>query len=356
MTSIAVELIAIALAAVCIWRAQPVHPFSGSIHSDYLSAESGRSLRGILSMIVVLHHLAQKVRGIVLFPLLGKLGYLTVAVFFFLSGFGLMKQYMQKDTYAKKFLLRRLPTILIPYLFATFFYWLLSQFVGTPLTLRDILNELKWGTPVVTASWYIICIALFYIGFRVLMLLCGRHHRWMLPGSILYCGLYILFCLDIGYNSWWYNTTPVLVLGVFWALYEERLNAFFHKNFWKAAPAVIILFVGIYGLKIFLNPRVSSDLVHIPLTWVTAALFACCVLVVTMKVKLRNPILNWLGDLSLETYLCHFLFLTLLRSEILYIENDFLFSILAIACALTFAHFWHKLDSWVLKGWRKLIG
>lgn len=355
MTSIAVEAVAMGFVLLCLYRAEPARPFSSALHEDFLTPASGKALRGVLSMVVLLHHLSPKVGGILLFPVFSKLGYLTVSVFFFLSGYGLMKQYMGRPGYSRHFLLRRLPAVLFPYLLATALYWLLNRILGISLSLQNVINELRAGTPIVSASWYIICITLFYIGFRVLMLLCGKHYGWMLPGSLVWCGLYIRFCLRSGYSSWWYNTAPVLSLGIAWALREEAISRFFRKHYSKAAPAIFLIFSCVYGLKLYLNSRVWTDLVHIPLTWLAASLFTVCVLLVLMKLRLGNPLLQRLGGISLELYLCHYLFITLLRSELIFLANDFLYVCAVIFCSVAFAWVYHQINAAILSRYNKLL-
>lgn len=51
-----------------------------------------KSLRGVLSVIVVLFHLSQHTTEGILFRLFGQMGYLAVASFFLMSGYGLLYQ------------------------------------------------------------------------------------------------------------------------------------------------------------------------------------------------------------------------------------------------------------------------
>ena len=223
MTALSVDFLIVLFAAVCLHRINWAGSEEQAVHRDYLSAESGKYIRGLLSMIVVFHHLARPAEGVVLLPILGKVGYLAVAVFFFMSGYGLMVQYTGKPCYGKGFLLRRLPTILIPYLLATVLYGVVYRILGEPWSVKAVWMGFVNGTPIVTASWYIICIFLFYIAFKVLMGLCGTKHTCMILGAMIYCGVYTGFCISMDYGSWWYNTVIVLVFGMAWALSEEKI-------------------------------------------------------------------------------------------------------------------------------------
>ena len=88
MTPIAIDLLVVVFAAICLYHAELTKPITQAVHKDYLSVETGTYVRGLLSVVVLFHHLSMAARGWVLFPIFSKLGYLTVAVFFFLSGYG----------------------------------------------------------------------------------------------------------------------------------------------------------------------------------------------------------------------------------------------------------------------------
>lgn len=72
---------------------------------------------------------------------------------------------------------------------------------------------------------------------------------------------------------------------------------------------MFLLFGAVYGVKIVLNGQGIPPMAAVSMTWCTAGRFVCGVLLVLMKLKLRSPVLCRLGDISLEIYLCHYLFL-----------------------------------------------
>lgn len=344
-----IDLLVLLYIGVCLYRLTPCRPLFRSIRRDYLSADSGKSLRGILALGVVFHHLSQANLGGGLLPLFSKIGYLLVSVFFFLSGYGLMKQHMAREDYRRRFLRKRLPAILIPYLLATALYWLGYAAMGDPWTLRYMIREFCQGSPIVSASWYVVCIFLFYLAFWGLMWLCGRRFARMLPGAALFLVGYVLVCRKLGFGSWWYNTAPVLLLGMAWALYQSKIDEFLEKHIAKAIPVALAAFLGIYGGKILLNPYIPSPWVGLLLTWCVAALFVCCVILALAQVRVGNPLLNWVGECSLELYLCHFLVIQLLRSSVVYLHNDLLYGICILLGSLVLARGFHWID-------RKLIG
>lgn len=349
MTSVAVDTIALVFVLACLYGAKPATPLLRGIHPDYLSAGQGKALRGVLSIIIVLHHLGQKNLGLVLLPIFSKVGYLATSVFFFLSGYGLMTQYMHRENYSSCFLRKRMGAVLAPYVLVTLLCWAVYPLLGIPWTFADIFRGFREGTPIVTGSWYIICILMFYVAFRLLMWLCGKRYWLMLPGGLVYCGAYVLFCVKMGYGSWWYNTAPILVMGMAWALFQKKIDVFFGKHYLVAAPVLLFLFLVVYGGKILLNPYIESAWVRVALTWFTTALFNGCVLLLLMQVKLENPLLYFLGEVSLETYLCHYLCIQLLRSPMVWIQNDCLYVLAVLVSSVGTAWIFHRVNGAILR-------
>ena len=125
-----IDILPTALLVLLLWRMKPVKPIK-SWNENYLSLETCRSWRGFFAVAVVLHHLSQLAKGGTIFYELIKIGILAVAVFFFFSGYGLQKQYMKSSNYQKRFLLRRLPAVLFPYIIITAVYWAVNAVFGT---------------------------------------------------------------------------------------------------------------------------------------------------------------------------------------------------------------------------------
>lgn len=72
------------------------------------------SLRGVLAILIILHHLSSKI-DILFLKWFHDFGAPIVSMFFFVSGYGLIKSYLKKGTaYIDGFLAKRLGKILPP--------------------------------------------------------------------------------------------------------------------------------------------------------------------------------------------------------------------------------------------------
>ena len=81
-------------------------------HTAYLSKRNTDCLKGILAVLVLIHHLTQNSGLLMDTPLRGvfaNLGYLSVSAFLFLSGYGMMASYNKKGKkYAEQLPLKRM--------------------------------------------------------------------------------------------------------------------------------------------------------------------------------------------------------------------------------------------------------
>lgn len=97
----------------------------GSWHEDFLSLESTKAIQGFCAMTIILHHLSQRLtEQRLLFPF-SQIGVLLVGVFFFSSGFGLIRSWRTKENYLNSFLKKRLLVVLVSFYVTTIIYLLI---------------------------------------------------------------------------------------------------------------------------------------------------------------------------------------------------------------------------------------
>lgn len=109
------DLLPVALFAVACWRIRAAP--KGQCFDNPLDKAQGLAWRGLFAGVVVLHHLAAALpRTGIVFPCFRYTGRLAVAVFFGLSGYGLMVQARKRSDYLEGFWRNRLSTLWWPYL------------------------------------------------------------------------------------------------------------------------------------------------------------------------------------------------------------------------------------------------
>ena len=319
------------------------------INSDCLSLETTRYHRGFFAVAVVFHHLSQITKSGFIFPFFANVGYLCVAVFFFFSGYGLQKSYIEKsEKYKKGFLLKRIPSVLFPYVLFMIIYWVANSLSGTTYSFADIFENFKNGSLLVTYSWFMICIIAFYLFFWVFMIICKKRYSMIIICGLVWYALWILFCVFMNYGSWWYNTSHLLAAGIAWATYEDKITGFIKQRYRIIAPAALVCLVALLVFQGFISlPFISTILPEI-----ISLIFVFCVILLSMKIRIGNRILGFLGEISLEVYLIHGLILTFSQNLI---QNDLLLCAAVIAVSIPLAFVIHLVLSFALKKYKSIV-
>ena len=132
---------------------------------NVLDFTNSNKIRGLLAILIVLHHLSITIRYAFTLKIFSLVGIVCVAIFFFYSGYGLMLNYSEHDNYLKSFFSKRLLKIIFPYLTSMFLTWIGYVLTKYKFTLREMLNSLFDGNPFVRYSWYVLAIIILYIVF-----------------------------------------------------------------------------------------------------------------------------------------------------------------------------------------------
>lgn len=333
-----IDLLAVLLLVLLVISIKPVRGAT-NINNEYFSPGTGKTLRGLCSIAIVFHHLSQRVdlSKAYLFRGFLHVGYICVAFFLFSSGYGLQKSYLASDNYKKGFLQKRLSKILLPFLIVAVLFWIKDILNGVHYSVRSLLLALLTGT-LVDFSWYIICICSFYLAFWVFMHLCGKNHRLMILCACIWFLVYLFSCKGLGCDEWWFNTPQMLVLGMFWATYEKEILQVITKHYFAVLALVVLGFSAPFIAAIY----ISAPYITLLLRMTAAVFFVPLVLVLSLKAKIDHPVLNFAGDISLDLFLIHGLWISGIRSNLLHIGNDTLFCFLVLGGSVVSAIFLHK--------------
>ncbi len=289
--------------ALVVWGGRFAGFGADRFHADSSSLDVAKPLRGMAALGVILHHISQEAAfqeasgagytGIM--QAFCNVGYLFVAVFFFWSGFGLIKSLNAKPGYLDGFMWRRVVKVLVvPFYVSVILYALprvltlggLAEQSSSPLILSvlrfvpsgrqlppmqwlcnfvglTMMNEYAWY-PIVAGILY----AAFYVFFRHIK---DRRLCFVLMGAvILLMGLF--FCVSGHFawwagernwwlsgagwakarwwmdfkifwfsGEWWVNSCPAFLVGMLVAQYEERLRGWLTKSYWLKLLLLVVL-------------------------------------------------------------------------------------------------------------------
>lgn len=283
-----IDLFPVILAGLVLYRCDISSLLSGTYHDSYLSQSSSNQLRGLFAIIVIMNHLYQMAGCGILFPIFTRIGYTSVGFFFFLSGYGLMKRLMSDSQYHKRFLSKRLPSIILPYTLACVVYWLFNCFRGRNYSVLEFVIRIAQGNPIVANSWYLITIFLCYLSFWVSISLFRNRHVLVVCANALFCVAYTAVCIKLEFAPHWFKSIAAYPVGLFWAAYEASLLDRIKKSYYLWLGVVIACFAGAMVTQMHYGNMSSPPVAHAVLSNISITAFVLCMLLLILKLKIGN--------------------------------------------------------------------
>ena len=306
---------------------------------DCLHMENNKSLRGICALVVVMHHLSGAFHeGDIFFTIFFNVGFLAVSIFFFSSGYGLMKSYMNKENYVKGFFSRRVMSIALPYAFYIMIYWIISVLRHDPYTFGEVMASLFNGHPIVTFSWYILVSLFFYIFFYLMMRIFKKNYAGILGSSLIFFILRAVFCYMQNRGTHWYISSFCVPLGILVAMAENLIIEKIRRHYTMYFILSSILMVVAFAAALIIE---SNGFIDVFISVCSSIIFVVFVHLLTMKFSSENKLWKCLSHISLEVYLTHPLIMRFLRSDLIYIENNVIWGLSVIAVTIPAAWIIH---------------
>lgn len=315
-----------------------------TFHEDFLSLKSTKVLQGAAAVGIILHHLVQEItdygatwKGPITH--LNWMGILFTSLFFFFSGYGLLKSFRTKAGYLDDFLEKRIPTVLIPLLISNILYFLyVGLYKGRIIRVTEAVTSLIGITLLNTNTWFLVEIIIFYLMFYILFKHIKNQDK-ALAAMIVFVITVIIVSLLLGHDhseinghwfmgEWWYNSTIVFVFGMLFARFKESIVGFAQKHYIWILPITILLFVGMYVLSENVVQNLGyycewegyhgykEKVITALVQSLTGALFVLMIVLFCMKVRFYNIIMAYVGKISLTLYIIH----NLLMQNLLYMN------------------------------------
>ena len=358
---IADKIVAYLFIVLFIWGASNKFGKRDEFNEDFTSLSTMKSLQGFAALGVILHHISQEYffqeEGVL--SLFVNAGAYFVALFFFCSGYGLLKSYDTKKDYLKGFIGKRVvKALVIPFYVNVILYGIMMFLVKWPVEPLQWVTNFLGITMMNRFAWFPIILVLLYLVFY----LCFRFIKNR-PACFIVIGLFIIslgiitsvvghiawwagpdnWWMDDNFwetdfkwwmdeqifwfnGEWWSNSAPAFMTGLLFANYEKQIVAFFKKKYVLKLHilAVITLALGLlnnYGQSAFgywtewegkgpaIGDKIVTYFMQIPLLFV----FPLLVFVLMMKYHVSNPVTRFFGKYSLHTYLMNLAAITFCR-------------------------------------------
>lgn len=333
----------------------------------FLSLDNTKMLQGFCAVLIIFHHISQILSDSKVLSLFNEYGVLFVGIFFFCSGYGLIKSFKTKENYMQGFLSKRLPTVLVPFYITTLIYMaIILPFIPKPSLIQIILNIT--GIQLINPhAWYIVAVVIFYIAFYFIFKYLKNEKIAFVSMAIFIAG-YIVLGIILRHGpwwlqgEWWYNTCFLFYIGMLTARFEKGLITTVKKYYVVILPVLIVAFVVMYrvsnytikNFSYYAQTETASGYPETLICFFTqlpaVILFVAAVFILCMKITFSNIVLRFLSKISLELYLIHYLFLLLYKSDMfININNDLLYVTLVVVSSVATAFLLHLIDKPIIR-------
>lgn len=280
--------------------------------TKYMSKEYTNCLRGIFSISVVIHHLYQYsglFRGMYIGTIFQLLGCLSVAMFFFFSGYGLMFS-SKKENYIDEFLGKRFLPLYCFYVFLIILYSIWTFLLEGEFSFKLFIQSFFFGSTMVTNGWYLQTTFVVYL----LYLFTFKNFKFYKMQLFIFGICIFVYCIvchliDMAIN--WYQTIPCMVLGMIFFCRKDYIDNQLKKHAWVILSLCSILFV----------VCVALSRIHVIFHVLYSLSFVCCMIslsyILANTSLIHNRFFTLCGNYSLEIYVTHGLFLKLIKLEYL---------------------------------------
>ena len=363
--------------ALFIWGGKFAGFKKNQFHEDSSSLDSMKSLRGYAAIGVILHHISQenafqwagggygKPGELSIFV---NAGFIFVAIFFFCSGYGLIKSLETKPDYLNGFMKKRvLKTLVIPYYVSIVIYGVLRFASGERFAPVEWVTNILGFSMMNTYAWYPIIAAILYTAFYLIFKNISNRKVCYTLMAVVILALGMIFCVNGHFTwwagpknwwlnqasplhqkwwtkqqlwwisgEWWINSCPALFIGMLFAHYETSIREWFKKFYWGKLVLVLLVtcitFVlsGIGQMKFGWwsefqghGPDIGKKIITYFCVIPYSMMFTIMLFTIMLKYKASNPVSRFFGKYSLDTYMMNLIMITGFRF-LIYKTNPFM--------------------------------
>ncbi len=294
---------------------------------DYLCKEECDCLKGIFAVFVLMSHLFGAVSSyFVTSPfrhVFQAMGYLSVSVFFFLSGYGLSLQYSRRGkAYLTQFPKRRLLPYAIVYLFTLLIYLFFRVIVlGEAFRFPLFILSFLLSNTYISNGWYLQTLFLFYLFFLAAYFsFKKRKHKYAF--LFLLVVLYCIICFFCKAPTHLYKSSLAFPLGFSYYDEQEKIDRFLENG-----RRELICSIGLFFS--FCACFIVGSLPIFPIVarlfeMGSAVFFVLFVLTLVRHVRINWFFTRWLGKYYLEIYVMQGMAISLFQSRLIFLENPIL--------------------------------
>lgn len=271
--------------------------------NDFMLPDNMLPVRGAMAMVVLLHHFSGYYKPAYFLMPFQHVGYLLVAMFFFLSGYGVCAGFLRRSGYLQSFWKKRFISLYLPYLVSILIYGAVDSFVYQKGTFfARIIPSLVGIHSISPLGWYVGALMLMYAVFYASAMQKNQRMRklvFMALFGLVYMGLWLLPIDEV-----WTRSLIGFPIGLVYCSRRAEISQYYQaKRIPFLGLAIVCLLTGM-GAKLY------GQIQGVPLIKLIGNMVSCAAFVVLAcdclsRVRVSNAVLRVMGGVSLEIYLYH---------------------------------------------------
>lgn len=274
----------------------------GEYFDSYMSRESTNAVNGLFVLLIFLSHAVTYIKpsGVLdeaYLTFKDNMLQLVVVSFLFYSGYGITESIKSKGkSYVHSIPFRRFFKVYYRLFISVCLFLLLNLFVKKHYSLKTVLLAFTGWTAVGNSNWYIFAILVLYILTFVSFMIAGKRIWLGVAITTVLSAAFVVLQIKLGRSTWTYNTVMLYPAGMIFSLIKEPFEKVVKKSdeIWFAAVGVVAVCFAVLHYTETENIATYS-------LW--AILFMMLLVLVTMKIQIKNPILSWFGSHVFSVYM-----------------------------------------------------
>ncbi len=316
--------------ALVFWGAS----FAGrkGFHTDYCALMPANAVKGCFVMLVFFRHFKQYVELGSAFDRLfllidGQMGQMIVVPFLFFSGYGLMYGIRHKGTaYVREIPRKRALRVWVHFAFALLFFLAARILIGKRTRVKQFLLSLVCVKSIGNSNWYIMAIVLCYLFTWVAFMIFRKDGKKAAALQTLLV-LVSIAVMSRMLPDRYSNTILSFSAGIWYCLYQDKIE----KLLAAKVPRYYVA-VGITWTLLLLIGRLRDR--SILLYDLGAVVFAFAMLLFTMKIRVNNKILQYMGSHVFSLYILQRLPMMVLAAVTDLAEKPYVFFVVSLVLTI----------------------
>lgn len=265
-----------------------------------LSHERTTMINGFFVGIILFSHfnsyveLPDTVSNSIYLKIFNEIGQLMVTTFLFYSGYGIIESIKTKPNYINNFFKNRFLKLFISFAIAIILYIVLNLALGINYPIKTILLSFTAWESIGNSNWFIFATFFSYIVVLISFKIFKKDIFKGILLSTIGSLLYILLLMKFKNYQWWYNTILCFNVGMLLSYYKSNIIKILkdNKNY--------LLLISIIILNLFLCRKHGYSYLMFEVYSINFVLF---VFLISLKIKIGNKILYFLGRNTFNIYI-----------------------------------------------------